>query len=179
MTSHEEDFNSQLKVYRNFELGVRPLQTCRFIKREMPSISCVFTLSAFSREFLMDSRWLLDGLPKTAGLCAHWHSILKMCPSKQAMFLERLFHLHDVQQRRAGRACVTRLSQEQWLAEIDSICLQSYIYDSMIVSKDSRDNALFDLDTLKKVKLGIMEGNLVIALDFFRLTWTFVSFSGP
>ena len=130
--------------------------------------SLLSTLSAFSREFLMDSRWLLDGMPKTAGLCANWHSILKMSPSKQSMFLERLFHLHDVQQRRAGRACVTRLSQDLWQAEIDSICVQTYIFDNMVVSKDSKDNAMFGLDTLNKIKLGILEGNLVIALISFR-----------
>ena len=127
----------------------------------MSPISCVFTLSAFSRESLMDVRWFLDGLPKTTGLCAHWHSILKMGSTKQAMFLDRIFHLHDIQRRRAGRACVTRLSQEQWVAEIDSICVQTYIYDNMVISKDPKGNPQFSLETLKKVKLGIMEGRLV------------------
>ncbi|CAL1143924.1 unnamed protein product [Cladocopium goreaui] len=125
----------------------------------MSPISCVFTLSAFSRESLMDVRWFLDGLPKTTGLCAHWHSILKMGSTKQAMFLDRIFHLHDIQRRRAGRACVTRLSQEQWVAEIDSICVQTYIYDNMVISKDPKGNPQFSLETLKKVKLGIMEGD--------------------
>ena len=117
----------------------------------------------------MDCRWLLDGGPKTTGLCSLWYSILKMTPSKQALFLERIFHLHDVQQRRAGRACVTRLTHDQWLAELDAICVQAHIFDNMVVAKDSEGNALFHLDTLNKIKLGILEGNLVIALDFFHL----------
>ena len=110
----------------------------------------------------MDTRWFLDGLPKTPGLCSHWHSILKMGSTKQALFLERVFHLHDIQKRRAGRACVTRLSQEQWMAEIDSICVQTYVYDNMVMAKDPKDEPVFSLETLQKVKLGILEGCLVI-----------------
>ena len=76
------------------------------------------------------------------------------------MFLQRLFHLHDVQTRRAGRACVTRLTPEQWVSEIDLICVQAYICDNMIVAKNNDGQPEFSLETIQKVELGILEGYL-------------------
>ena len=93
-----------------------------------------------------------------------------MTPSKQSMFLQRLFHLHDVQTRRAGRACVTRLTPEQWVSQIDLICVQVYIYDHMIISKNNAGENEFPLDILQKVELGILEGYLAVKfLSSFQL----------
>ena len=116
----------------------------------------------------MDSRWLLEGLPKATNLSPLWHSILKMTPSKQSMFLQRLFHLHDVQTRRAGRACVTRLSQGEWASQIDLMCVQAYIYDHMVIAQKDDGQKEFSLDTLQKVELGILEGYL--AFKIFQMS---------
>eukprot|EP00435_Cladocopium_sp_Y103_P053222 s1327_g17.t1 len=114
--------------------------------------------------------WLLDGLPKATNLCPLWYSILKMTGSKQILFLQRLFHLHDVQTRRAGRACITRLSQEQWASEIDLMCVQGYIYDNMVIAKNPKGEKEFSLDTLKKVELGILEGDFAEeAMEFLAV----------
>ena len=45
------------------------------------------TLSAFSKELLLDSRWLLEGTGKAA--CTLWHDILRVNPFKQDLFMER------------------------------------------------------------------------------------------
>ncbi len=46
-----------------------------------------------------------------------------------------------------------RMSSDQWLAEIERICLLGYIFNDMM------KNEAFDVETLQKVQIGILEGH--------------------
>ena len=111
----------------------------------------ILALSAFTRETLLDKRWLLGGTSRAS--CGLWHEILTIDDVKQRLFMKRLLHLHTVHCRRAGRACLMRMSSDQWLAEIERICLLGYIFNDMM------KNEAFDVETLQKVQIGILEGH--------------------
>ena len=111
----------------------------------------ILALSAFTRETLLDKRWLLGGTSRAS--CGLWHGILTIDDVKQRLFMKRLLHLHTVHCRRAGRACLMRMSSDQWLAEIERICLLGYIFNDMM------KNEAFDVETLQKVQIGILEGH--------------------
>ena len=72
------------------------------------------------------------------------------------LFLERIFHLHDISTRRAGKASVVRLAPDQFALECDRMCFQAFVLEQMEATPDS-----FPADTLRKVRLGMIEGKLV------------------
>ena len=80
--------------------------------------------AAFNRDTIVDTRWLVGGLPKLTN--GAWYQILQMTPFKQELFLQRLFHLHDISTRRAGKASLVRLSPDQFSLECDRMCLQAF-----------------------------------------------------
>lgn len=102
----------------------------------------------------MDTRWLLGGLSRHAN--GNWYHMLQMTPIKQELFLERIFHLHDISTRRAGKASVVRLAPDQFALECDRMCFQAFVLEQMEATPDS-----FPADTLRKVRLGMIEGKLV------------------
>ena len=78
-----------------------------------------------------------------------------MTEVKQLLFLKRLFFLHDIQVRRAGKSCVTRLAPQQWNEELERTCLQGFILEQM-----QADPEKFPDETLASVELGMVEGRL-------------------
>ena len=82
-----------------------------------------------------------------------WHQILFVTESKQLLFLKRLFLLHDIQVRRGGKSCVTRLAPQQWNEEVERMCLQGFLFEQM-----QADPEKFPAETLASVELGMVEG---------------------
>ena len=113
------------------------------------------TLPAFNRESILDARWLLGGLPKLSN--GVWYQVLQVTAVKQELFLERLFHLHDIASRRAGRASMVRLSSDQFSIECDRVCLQGFVLQQMMLHPDS-----FPQDSVDKIRLGMIEGTLAL-----------------
>ena len=111
--------------------------------------------AAFNRDTIVDTRWLVGGLPKLTN--GAWYQILQMTPFKQELFLQRLFHLHDISTRRAGKASLVRLSPDQFSLECDRMCLQAFILEQMEATPDS-----FTEDTVQKIRLGMIEGKLIL-----------------
>ena len=100
---------------------------------------------------MSDTRWLIGSVAKTSsGL---WHQILMVTEFKQVLLLDRLFYLHDIQLRRAGKSCITRLSGDQLTLEIDRMCLQGFALAQMESFSDE-----FPPDVVAKVRLGMVEG---------------------
>ena len=81
------------------------------------------------------------------------------------LFLERLFHLHEISSRRAGKAAMVRLSSDQFALECDRMCLQAFILESMGADKES-----FPDNILEKVRLSMLEGKLalIVLAQFFQ-----------
>ena len=116
---------------------------------------------------MSNTRWLIGSVAKTSsGL---WHQILMVTEFKQVLLLDRLFYLHDIQLRRAGKSCITRLSGDQLTLEIDRMCLQGFVLAQMESFSDE-----FPPDVVAKVRLGMVKGchglcsiNSVINIKFF------------
>ena len=69
-------------------------------------------LSAFSKDCLLHSRWLLGGCPpKLVGL---WADVLEMTEAKQHIFMQRILFVFDVTKQKAGRAQILRVPAQTW-----------------------------------------------------------------
>jgi len=111
------------------------------------------TLIAFSRDTLTNNRWLLNGVSKTSS--GVWHEVLKMTEVKQVLLMRRLLHLHGIQNRKAGKACVARLTFDQFEQEVDKVCFLGYVMEGI-----ARNQALFPADVVETVEFAIIEGCL-------------------
>ena len=124
------------------------------------------TLIAFSRDTLTNTRWLLNGVCKTSS--GVWHEVLKMTEIKQVLLMQRLLHLHSIQNRKAGKACVARLTFDQFEQEVDKVCFLGFVMEAI-----ARNQTLFPADVVQRVEFAIIEGclSLIVFFLFRRNPW--------
>ena len=92
-------------------------------------VCCPCPPAAFHKENLLATRWLLNGVPKTAeGI---WYEALQMDECKQLLFMERVLFIFDVTKIRAGKAQVIRMNSQQWHQEADIACLAGHVMNLM------------------------------------------------
>lgn len=120
-----------------------------------------FTLNpcaAFSKDCLLNGRWLLGGCPKqVAGI---WGSILEMNNAKQLMFLQRILFLHSLTKQKAGRAQVLRVAAQVWDLEADVSCLAGFVLEEMREHRTPENLLRFPAETLVTVMNQFLEGYL-------------------
>ena len=88
-----------------------------------------------------------------------WSNILTMNQEKQQFFITRILGLHEIARRRAGKACVVRLSLEAWNQEADRICFLGHVLSSMDRMLNDDGDPLFPEDVLEKLADRAREGN--------------------
>ena len=113
---------------------------------------------AFSREMLLNDRWLLKGCPGDAQ--DMWADILEMTEQKQILFMKRVLFVHSVTKKKAGRAQILRLAPAQWQLEADIACLTGSIMGKMKDYRDPANNICFTEETMIKVTNLYVEGFL-------------------
>eukprot|EP00435_Cladocopium_sp_Y103_P025652 s2929_g6.t1 len=124
-------------------------------------IKCHFTLNpcaAFSKDCLLNGRWLLGGCPKqVAGI---WGSILEMNSAKQLIFLQRILFVHSLTKQKAGRAQVLRVAAQVWDVEADVSCLGGFVLEEMRQHRTPENLLRFPGETLITVMNQFIEGYL-------------------
>ena len=113
-------------------------------------------LPAFSRDTLLESRWLLQGAGKANS--ATWNSILTMDEGKQVLFMCRILLLHELTSKRAGKSCSVRLSQQDWNEEADRMCLVGHIITAMLDATQPSGDPTFDRKVVDTVARRAVEG---------------------
>lgn len=114
--------------------------------------------SAFSRETLLQSRWLLSGVPR--GVEGIWYDVLIMTEGKQQLFLQRVLFSFDLAKRKAGKAQILRMSTTEWQQEADICCLGGYVLEKMRSARTSDNLVLFKKTTTDMVRSRFIEGCL-------------------
>ena len=112
--------------------------------------------AAFSRDTLMDARWLLDGVPRLSN--HFWHDALRMDAMKQALFMRRVLVLHQLSTKRGGRASSARLSQPDWVLEADRMTVLGFVIQEMTKATADDGTPLFPADVIDKVAQRAVEG---------------------
>lgn len=84
-----------------------------------------------------------------------------MTEVKQVLLMRRLLHLHSIQNRKAGKACVARLTFDQFEQEVDKVCFLGYVMEGI-----ARNQALFPADVVETVEFAIIEGCLSLIVFF-------------
>ena len=116
------------------------------------------TPAAFSKETLLNGRWLLGGIPKQAeGI---WRDLLEMNEARQHMFLQRVLFLHQVTKTKAGKAQVLRLPPTQWDMEADVACLAGAVLEKMQSFRDPNNLLTVPAETIQSVMSRFIEGCL-------------------
>ena len=114
--------------------------------------------AAFSRDTLLNSRWLLGGVPKDCeGI---WRDLLEMNDVKQHLFLQRVNLVHSIAKKKAGKAQVLRLSPATWNQEADVACLAGSVLEKMQSFRDPQNLLTFPGETVKAVMNRFIEGKL-------------------
>ena len=120
-----------------------------------------FCPAAFSRDTLLNSRWLLQGVPR--GSEGIWRDILEMDSGKQHIFMQRVLFVHGVTKKKAGKAQILRLPNHVWELEADVACLAGTILQKMQSFRDPSNLLVFPVETIKMVMShfieGLLEGN--------------------
>jgi hypothetical protein len=114
--------------------------------------------AAFSRETLLNSRWLLGGVPRDCeGI---WRDLLEMNDGKQHLFLQRVILVHTIAKKKAGKAQVLRLPAATWNQEADVSCLAGAVLEKMQSFRDPQNLLTFPGETIKAVMNRFIEGTL-------------------
>lgn len=78
---------------------------------------------------------------------------------KQEFFINRIFILHEIARRRAGKACSVRLSLEDWNREADRMSFLAHVLSSMEGLLNDAGDRVFPNDVLEKLAERAREGN--------------------
>ena len=116
-------------------------------------------LPAFTVATLTSQRWLLDSCPDGVDN-PFWHSVLKVCPNKQELFMHRVLFLFQRASKRSTRAAACRLPASEWNNELDRMCLAYYIMEQMEMATTQDEDRMFDDDVMKTVVKRTVDGNL-------------------
>lgn len=121
--------------------------------------------AAFSKETLLDSRWLLEGVPRVSHKL--WHSILCMDKGKQALFMKRILLVHQLTAKRAGKAASLRLGLAEWNLEADRMCFLGFVFQEMRLAVADDGTPLFDDALVDKLVQRSIEGSLRLYVQCF------------
>lgn len=120
---------------------------------------CFVPLPAFSKDCLLNDRWLLGGVPKRSeGI---WYEVLLMTAEKQLLFLKRVLFLHSLAKRRAtSKSAVLRLAPAEWAFEADHMSVLAHCLATMKTHRNPAvGNALvFPEEVLNTLQQRAIEG---------------------
>ena len=120
--------------------------------------------AAFTNAVLQDERWLLGAVSKDVAGSHLWTNVLRVTPSKQPLFINRILFLHSLAMRRGGKSSL-KLSLQDWQTELTRMMLLSHVWENMCSASGSDGNQLFDKNLLDKLLKNIIEG--LPGVDFF------------
>lgn len=118
--------------------------------------------AAFSKENLLNGRWLLDGLPANAE--GVWHDILKMNDFKQFIFIQRILFMFEITKRKAGKAQILRVSHDVWEFECNMCCCAAETLSAMRVARNDDNIILFEDEKIRTVMNNLIEGYFDLTL---------------
>lgn len=141
-----------------------------FLKTLSYTGSCVSAnitpCAAFSKDCLLNDRWLLDGCPsKVTGI---WCDVLKMSAAKQHIFIQRILWIHSLTKQKAGRAQILRVPSHVWDIECDVCCLAGHVLEMMRTHRTPDNHLRFTPEALKTVMTQFIEG--ILELDWMKYT---------
>jgi len=112
--------------------------------------------AAFSKENLLNGRWLLGGVPANAE--GVWHDTLKTSEFKQFIFIQRILFMFEITKRKAGKAQILRVSQDAWEFECNMCCCAAETLSKMREARDENNLQLFEDAKVKTVMNNVIEG---------------------
>ena len=83
---------------------------------------------------------------------------MKVTPTKQVGFIERILYMHGLATRRGAKASVSRLSLQEWQAEVNRSMLMLHVWEQMQGACDGQGGRLFSDDLMKKLRRNIIDG---------------------
>lgn len=84
-----------------------------------------------------------------------------MTADAQNLFLHRIFYLHEIATRRAGKASSVKLTLAEWVCEADKIVVLAHVLSQMSDATDSHGDRLFPDALISKLFHCVVEGRLV------------------
>lgn len=113
--------------------------------------------SAFSKDLLLEKRWLLQGSVKVS--CSMWHSILTVDEEKQCLFIDRILMLHSISAKRASSRTILRLTQQEWCQEVDICCVLGWLLVEMTRAQFDDGTNMFPFEILDAALKRCIEGD--------------------
>ena len=130
-------------------------QDCKPVVRFLQSSSHLGP-AAFSRDTLLNTRWLLGGVPR--GAEGIWRDLLEMSAGKQHVFIQRVLFIYEITKKRAGKAQILRLPNSQWEEEADIACVAGSVLEKMTSHRDPQNLQIFPNDVIKSTLTRFIEG---------------------